>query len=165
MGLEEIRKLKAQAGEPKEKKIYRIPPVSKKRAEKLAAEKAARGDGETEMQKFFKMAMRFMTGRCAETGKPTNRKEYRYAINSICHILSQQQCPSVKSHPLNWIELEENFHKKFDAMSWEEREKLKCWPKIQERLIMVWPDLAPGERRHFPQKLREFVEGDHPFDA
>ena len=38
MGLEEIRKLKEQAGQPKEKKIYRIPQVSKKRAEKIAAE-------------------------------------------------------------------------------------------------------------------------------
>ena len=165
MGLEEIRKLKEQAGQPKEKKIYRIPQVSKKRAEKIAAEKLARGDNETEKQKFFKRAMRFMTGRCAETGVRTNRVEYRYAINSICHILSQQQCPSVALHPFNWIELGENFHPKFDAMNWDERAKLKCWPKIQEKLIMVWPDLAPDERRHFPPDLRKFVESNYPFES
>jgi len=165
MGLEEIRKLKEEAGQPKEKKIYRIPAVSKKRAERIAAEKIKRGDDPTELQKFFKNAMRYMTGRCAETGARTNRVEYRYAINSICHILSQQQCPSVATHPFNWIELEEGFHTRFDKMNWDERAKLKCWPKIQEKLIMVWPDLAPDERRHFPDDLRKFMESDYPVES
>jgi len=48
-------------------------------------------------------------------------------------------------------------------MSWEEREKLGCWPIIRERLIHVWLHLAPDERRHFPHNLRQWIEDNEPF--
>jgi hypothetical protein len=82
---------------------------------------------------------------------------------SVAHILPKSTCPSVATHPLNWIELNVDFHKKFDAMSWEEREKLGCWPVIRERLIHIWLHLAEAERRHFPHSLRQWIEDNEPF--
>lgn len=148
-----------EAGRPlPEKKQYRIPQVSKKRQEKIAAEKAARGDDKTELQKWFWKCIGLMSGNCYETGLPTRKFPYAEAICSICHILPQQSCKSVALHEQNWIELEKDFHKKFDAMSWEEREKMKCWPEIRDRLVAIWPDLAAAERRHFPDSVLKWME-------
>lgn len=136
-------------------------PLKKKSDKKIAEEKAERqrlGGDDTDLVKWFKARQKQMTGYCAETGLKTETGIYRYAINSICHILSQQQCQSVMYHPLNWIELNQDFHVLFDKMSWEEREQLGCWPIIKERLIHIWPHLDPGERRHFPDSVRNYIE-------
>lgn len=163
MGLEEIRKLKENAGLPKEKKVYRIPKKSAKRIKQEAEEKELRGDNDTELQKFFKSAMKRMTGYCSETGLKTETKIYRYAINSICHILPRQKCKSVATHPCNWMEFDPGFHVKFDAMSWEERERLGCWSVIRDKLILVWPDLDKSEHRHFPQSVIDYMDKNEPF--
>lgn len=161
----EKRQAQIFAGRPlKDKKIYSIPKISEKRKAKLAQEKELRGDGDSEKQKWFKSRIKQMSGHCAETGLATETRIYRYAINSICHILSQQHCKSVALHPLNWIELDPGFHVKFDAMSWEEREKLGCWPVIMERLIMVYPDIIESEKRFFPESVRKYIEINNPFD-
>lgn len=136
--------------------------VSLKREAKILAEKEERGDGDTEKQKWFKNRIKQMTGYCAETGLRTETRIYRYAINSICHILSQQHCKSVMHNLWNWIEFEPGFHVKFDAMSWEEREQLGCWPIIRDRLIMVYPDLAVEERRHFPESVLKYMQKHNP---
>lgn len=161
--LDERRKF-IEAGRPlPEKKKYQLKKVSDKRAAKIAAEKVERGDSETKLQKFFRRCIKQMTGRCSETGLPTARFPYHEAICSVCHILPQQSCKSVATHPAIWIELDKDFHKKFDAMSWKEKEKLKCWPVIRERLVMVYPDLAENERRHFPDSVLKWMKDKEPF--
>lgn len=162
----EQRRAFIEAGRPlKEKKKYQIPKVSKKRAEKIAKEKEDRGDGDTELQRFFKSAMKRMTGHCLWCGAKTETHIYRYAIYSVCHLLDKREtmCPSVKCHPCNWIELCPDHHTKFDSMNWEEREELGFWNIIQDKLIMVYPDLAITERRHFPQKVLQYIENNKPF--
>lgn len=146
---------------PKEKRP--IAKQSEKKKAEVAAEREARGGDDTELVKFMKRAIGQMTGYCAETGLRTETKIYKYAINSVCHILSRQHCKSVQYHPLNWIELDPGFHVKFDKMSWEERERLGCWPLMRERLISIWEDLAPTERRHFPDSVRKFIEDNDHF--
>lgn len=141
-------------------------PIAKKSPKKIAEEKAERerlGGGDTELIKWYKARIKMMTGFCNETGLKTETKIYKYAIASICHLLPKSTCPSVKTHPLNWIELNCDFHTKFDSMSWEEREKLGCWQIIHERLIHVWECLAPEERRFFPDNVRNFIEKHDPF--
>lgn len=140
-----------------------IPKISEKRKKEMADEKKFRGDEDTELVKFMKRCIKQFTGYCLETGLKTETRIYKYAICSVCHILSRQQCKSVQYHPLNWIELEPGFHVKFDKMSWEEREKLGCWPVIQQRLIMIYPDLHPSERRHFPDSVLKYMEKNEPF--
>jgi hypothetical protein len=155
--MDERRNHKMFGKPPKEKKTYRIPQKSKKKIEEEKAEKLARNGEETDLVKFFKRCMKYMTGRCAETGLKHEYKIYEYAIRAVCHLLPKASCESVKYHPLNWIELNPDFHVKFDAMSWEEREKLGCWPVIKERLIMIWPDLDPSEHRHFPDSVKDYI--------
>lgn len=152
------------AGRPlPQKKTYQIPKVSEKRKKKLEEERVARGGDDTELQKFFKSAIKRFTGYCMETGLKTETKIYQYAVMSVAHILPKASCKSVALHPCNWIELNVDFHHKFDAMSWEEREKMGCWPEIRDRLIMVYPDLAEDEKRHFPESVLKYMEKHKPF--
>ncbi len=143
-----------------EKKTYRLKPVSDKRAAKIAAQKEERGGEETELVKWYKARMRQMSGVCTETGRRTETKKYEFAIASICHILPKEKngCPSVATHSLNWIELHSDMHTKFDAMSWEERRQMKCWPIIEQRLIAIEPDLLPEERRRLPDFMKDKFE-------
>jgi hypothetical protein len=161
--LDERRKF-IEAGRPlKQKKNHTIAKVSPKRQAKIDAEKEERGENDTELQKWFKNRIKQMTGYCAETGLKNETKIYQYAVMSICHILPKASCKSVMYHPLNWIELNVDFHFKFDAMSWEEREKLGCWHIIRYRLIHVYNDLDPSEHRHFPQSVLDYIEKNKPF--
>lgn len=148
-----------------EKKSYTIPKVSKKRAEKIAAEKIARAGDDTELQKFFKRAMKQMCGQCFWCGAKTETHVYEFAIFSICHILEKREtmCPSVATHPANWIELCPDHHTGFDKMNWQEREGLGFWMEVRDRLVQVYPDLAPAERRHFPDSVLAWMERNETF--
>ncbi len=147
---------------PKPKK-----PIAKKSPKKIAEEKeerASRGpDGDTELQKFMKNAIKRMRGVCAETGLRTETKIFKYACMSIAHILPRQKVKSVQYHPLNWVELDVGMHVKFDKMSWEEREQMGCWPEIRNKLISMYDQIDPSELRHFPDSVRKYIEENEPF--
>ena len=162
---ESIRKLKEEAQKPKPLKQYTIPKKSAKRLEKEKREREERGDDDTELVKWFKGRMKVMGDRCYWCGCKVENKIYRYAINSICHILEKRDtmCPSVKTHPLNWVTLCWDHHTAFDRMNWEEREQLGFWETIRDRLIFVYEDLAPEERRHFPESVLKYMEENNPF--
>lgn len=140
-----------------------IAKVSAKKRAEVEADKAARNGGDTDLVKWFKAQMRMMPEQCEQTGLRLETRIYEYAIMSICHILPKASCKSVALHPLNRMFFNPDFHTKFDAMSWEEREQLGCWPVIRQRLISVWEDLHPNERRHFPPKLRDWIEQNDVF--
>lgn len=143
-------------------------PIAKKSAKRLEKEKKEaeeRGDGDTELQKWYRARMKVMGTRCYECGATVEHHVYRYAINSICHILPKRKnmCPSVKTHPANWITLCPDHHDEFDKISWEEKETWGCWPIIQERLIHVYECLDQSELRHFPQSVLDYIEKNKPF--
>lgn len=165
MGLREIQALKENAGKPKVKKPYVIPKKSPKKIKQEAAEREARGDNDTELQLFFKRAMKRMTGECRECFARTETKVYQYAIFSICHILEKRPtvCPSVAYNQNNWIELCPDHHHKFDNSNWEERETWGIWPTVREKLILLYDDLDPAERRHFPESVLRYMEKNYPF--
>lgn len=153
-------KLYGKAYEPK--KQYSIPKKSKKKIEQEAKDKEARGENDTDLQRWFKNQMKYMNV-CEETGMKLETKIYRYAIMSICHILPKAKVKSVATHPLNRVFLLPDLHAKFDSQSWEEREKWSCWPIIVERLISVYPDLAEEEKRHFPDSVLKYIENNSNF--
>lgn len=153
-------KLYGKAYEPK--KTYTIPKKSKKKIEQENKEKELRGENDTDLQRWFKMQMKYMNV-CEETGMKLETKIYRYAIMSICHILPKSKVKSVATHPLNRVFLLPDLHAKFDSQSWEEREQWSCWPLIQERLIMMYPDLSEEDKRHFPEKVLQYIENNKPF--
>ena len=151
---------------PKEavaKKKKPIKKVSDKKAKEIKEERDNRGGDETELVKWFRRCVKMMSGYCAETGLKTETKIFQYAVMSIAHLIPKSKAKSVATHPLNWIELNVDFHHKFDAMSWEEREKLGCWPIIHDRLVMIYPDLSEEDKRHFPESVLRYIENNKPF--
>ncbi len=157
------RKLGLAAPLPTKKERKPMKKVSDKRAKQIADEKEARGDGDTEMQRFFKSAVKRMTGYCAETGLKTETKIFQYAVMSIAHIIPKSKALSIATHPLNWIELNVDFHHKFDALSWEEKEKLGCWPVIHQRLVSMFPNVSEEDKRHYPESVLNWIEKNDPF--
>lgn len=146
------------AGRPiktKEKKA--LNKVSPKRAEKIAKEKAERGDDDSDLVKWYKSQMKRMSV-CEETGQKLETKIYRYAIMSICHILPKSTCVSVATHPANKLFLLPDLHFKWDNSSWEEREKWGVWPVVHDRLLHVYEHLEQSERRHLPPSVLKFIE-------
>lgn len=147
-----------------------IPKVSEKKKKELAEAKDENGD--TGLVKFYKACMKRMTGSCCNCFAKTETKVYSAAIFSICHILDKRDtmCPSVKTHPCNWIELCPDCHTEFDTPSlekgktiWDKREEMGIWEIVKERLIMVYPDLAESEKRHFPESVLKFINDNEPF--
>lgn len=161
--LKKRREEKTFGKTPAPKKNYAIPKKSAKKIAQEKAEKERLGGDDTDLVKWYKARIKQMSGRCAETGLLTETKIYAYAIMSICHILPKENCKSVMYHPLNFIELNCDFHKKFDAMSWEEREQLGCWPIIFERLCVVANDISREEYRHLPDSVKKWMEDNYPF--
>jgi len=151
---------------PKEavaKKKKPIPKQSEKKKKELAEQKDANGD--TELVKWFRARMKVMGESCYWCGRKVENKVYSGAIFSICHILDKRKtvCPSVKTHPLNWITLCPDHHTMFDSMNWEEREQLPFWDIIRDRLICVYDSLDPSEKRHFPESVLKYMEKNKPF--
>jgi len=157
------QKLYGKSVQPR--KVYTIPKKSMKKLAEEKLEKEMRGDNDTELQRFFKSAMKRMVGECLWCGARTETRNYSHAIFSICHLLDKRDtmCPSVKTHPSNWIELCPDHHTMFDGMNWEKRKMLGFWDVIRDKLVMVYPDLAANEQRHFPDSVLKFMEENNPF--
>jgi hypothetical protein len=155
MGLDEIRKLKASAGMPKEKKYF-IPPVSEKRQAKLNMEKENRGGEDTELLKWYKRTQKQLTGKCARCGYKYNHHNLTNAIRATAHILAKRDnmFPSVATHPLNFIELPPycGCHNWYDNLAtWEEIKESVIWPIVRERFLQMEPDIQ--ERSKIPDTL------------
>ena len=148
-------------------------PIPKQSAKRKAEAKADKdGNGDTALVRFYKDCMKRMTGHCMNCHGRTETQVYAAAIFSICHIMDKRDtvAPSVKTHPLNWVELCPDCHTNFDTPPlekgktlWDKREAMGIWPIIKQKLISVWEDLAPEERRHFPDSVRKFIEDNEPF--
>jgi 5-methylcytosine-specific restriction endonuclease McrA len=152
----EQRKKFIEDGRPlKEKKKYSIPKKSEKRIAKEKQAKEALGGDDTELVKWFRERIKHSTGYCSECNRKVEKSVFQYAAMTVAHILPKRDncCPSVKTHPLNFIILCPDCHNDFDKASWEEKELMGCWNTVRDRLVMVWPDLADGEKRHFPESV------------
>ena len=160
MGIEEIRRGKEQARMPKEKKVYRIPKVSKKKAAQLAFERDNREGEDTELQKWFKDRQKQLHGQCQRCGQKYNHTILKNAIVSTCHILPKRpnMFPSIALHPLNFWESSPycGCHKWYDDYaSWEEISLDKIFPLIKEKFIMMEPSIK--ERGKIPDIFLSFI--------
>ena len=160
--LERLRK----AREPKPKKVYKG--IAKKSAKKITSEKQAKealGGDDTELQKWFKSKIKMSSGYCSECNRKVETKVFQYAAMTVAHILPKRDncCPSVKTHPLNFIILCPDCHNDFDKANWEEKELMGCWPIVRDRLVMAWPNLAENEKRHFPDSVLKYMSLNEPF--
>ncbi len=162
--LKRLQQIKLGNAPPKEEKKYVIPKVSAKKSAQIKAEKEERGENDTELQKWFKARQKQLTGQCMRCGERYDKKNLKYAIAATAHILEKREgkFPSVKYHPLNWLELGagcgcHNFYDNF--ASWEEKlADPKIAPTLIERFIQIEPDIAPEERKNIPEVLRQYIK-------
>lgn len=153
MGLEEIRKLKLEAGIPKPKKVYYFP---KKSAKKIISEKIAREAGTDEgMDRWFEDRRKEMTGKCCLCGGVSEKKNDETYRRSIHHLFEKRKSmfPSVKTHPDNFLEVcfygnscHQNIHN--GTITFELLRDSKEWEMIKEKLLNVIPFIPPEERKN-----------------
>ena len=156
MGLEEIRKLKEQAGIPKQKAKYVIP---KKSAKKIKQEILAKGDDEA-LDLWFEERRKDMTGVCHHCGGKSCKDDDDYYKFSICHILPKAYFDSVKTHPLNFVELcfwDKNCHGNWDNKILDMTD-LNCFDEVIQKFVAMYPFIAKEERRRIPQVLMNYIE-------
>lgn len=163
------RLLKIKQGElPKEcvpKKRKPLKKISDKLKTEREKNRVALGGEDTELVKWFKQKIKTSSGYCSECGCRVEKNVYQFAVMTVCHILAKRPtvCPSVKTHPLNFIILCPDHHDMFDKSSWEEREMMGCWETVKQRLVMLYDSIADNEKRHFPSFLLKEMKGYEPF--
>lgn len=164
MGLDEIRRIKENAKKPKEKKVYTIP---KKSAKRIAQEKESKishpvSSPNAELTRWFQDRQKEMKGICSHCGGKTLKTDSIYYRFSVAHILPKKLFKSVKTHPLNWIELchfGNSCHTNFDNHMIDITD-LNCFNEVIEKFVAIYPNIDPKERKYIPQALLQYVEAE-----
>jgi hypothetical protein len=160
---ENIRRIK-EASKFKQPKVKK--PIAKKSAKKLAQEaeeKAVRTTGGgSELDRWFKARRIEMEGVCLHCGEKTTKHQDQWYKSGVAHILPKNIFKSIKTHPLNWIELcfwKNNCHGNFDNHMIDITE-LNCYDLVIERFIVMYPDISPKERKYIPDVLLQYVKNE-----
>jgi hypothetical protein len=129
VSIESIRKLKAEAEEPKPKKFYTIPRVSKKRAKKILEDKATlEADRE-----FYKEVYRAAPHVCYNCGCKLPKEPSTFMFH---HLLEKRNYPQFRYEPLNIAILCLECHSKCET-------NIDFAPKIKEMRRQVEQKLMP----------------------
>jgi hypothetical protein len=158
MGIDQIRKAKAEAGIPKPRKVYYLPKVSKKRMKKMADDNRPLDE---RLDEWFMERRKEMVGTCqCGCAEKSCKNDDMYYRHSICHIFPKAAFQSVACHPLNFVELAfwGGCHTTFDQMGVERWVNLACWNDIQAKVLAMEPYLTQEEKaKKFYQQLIELV--------
>ena len=114
-------------------------------------------DDKKEMDEWFKDRAKELTGFCKHCGGKTTKGNLKYERYSICHILEKKNFKSVKTHPLNFIELcyfNNSCHSQMDNKMIEMQD-MKCWEEIQSKFEKMYPLISKDEYRFIPDVLIE----------
>ena len=187
MGIEDIRRLKEDAGKPKPVKKYILP---KKSAKKIAQDKLEKeivfvkpkkagwfDIGEVErgititdvskpkknadLQQWFEDRHKELTGKCKHCNGKTQKGKDNYK-NSIGHILPKAYFPSVATHPLNYIELcfyGNSCHTNLDNKILDLLD-LNCFDEVITKFVQIYPHIDKQEKRRIPQVLLNYIENE-----
>lgn len=160
-----IRRIKELAALPKQQKQRKpIARISEKKKRQLKEKGGTqkRSSGSEELNRWFQARRKEMGGRCLHCGEKTTKHQDNWYKCSVCHILPKRLFPSVKTHPLNWIELcfwDKNCHAQFDDFKLDITE-LNCYDLVIERFIAMYPDIDPKERKYIPDTLLQYVKNE-----
>jgi hypothetical protein len=161
MGLDELRRIRAERDLPKQKKVYRIPKKSKKKLAKEAAEKELRGGDDTLIEQWYKARRKELTGTCqCGCAQPSQKKDDTFFRGSCCHIFPKAIFESVMYHRLNWVEraMFGGCHHNMDNNGVDKWPGFADWDDIKERFHELAPLLTNEERAtKFYQKLEKLV--------
>lgn len=161
MGLKEIQELKANAGKPKEKKVYQIPKKSAKKIKQEAEEKElnSKEGKEKSLDVWFAEieAKHWVNGYCAcmETGELIPQA---YARTAIAHLLPKSKFKSVATNPLNYLILSAHngSHQKTDRI--DKFVQMKVWPQAAKQINQLLPLLPHSELMCISQQLYDALE-------
>lgn len=160
MGLEEIRRLKFEAGLPKPKKVYSIPKISEKRKKKLQEEKELRGDDG--LDKFFERNRKKMVGVCqCGCGQKSQKKDDTFYRGSICHIFPKRTFKSIATNDYNWVEraMFGGCHSNMDNQSMDKWPLMADWDDIKEKFYQLAPMLTEKEKSSkFYSKIKHLID-------
>lgn len=145
MGLEEIKRLKLQAGIPKPKKLYVI---AKKSAKRIKQEKMLAND-DNAVDDWFLERRENLTGTCqCGCGQKSQKKDDVFYRHCICHIFPKRIFKSVITHPLNYVERAfwGGCHTNFDERSMDKWVGMADWDDIKAKFEAMLPYLTPEEK-------------------
>lgn len=161
MGLAELQAIRDGRDKPKEKKVYRIPKVSAKKAKQIEGQKELnKANGGGELTRWFNERRKEMTGKCAHCGGLSCKDSTEYFKFSVCHILPKAYFPSVKTHPKNFIELcfwNNSCHSQMDNKILDLID-MNCFDEIVTKFVAMYPSIAPKERKRIPEILLQYLE-------
>jgi hypothetical protein len=161
MSIENIRRIKAEAGLSKNKKAYSIPKKSAKKLKQEAEEKKLRGDDDTLMEQWFKARRKELTGICqCGCAKPSQKKDDTFFRGSCCHIFPKATFESIMYHPLNCVEraMFGGCHHNMDNQGLDRWPAMADFEDIKERFRILAPLLTDEERAtKFYSKLEKII--------
>jgi len=161
MGLEEIRAIKANAGQPKEKKRYVIPKKSAKKLAQEKTEKNLRNGDDTLKEKWFKARRKELTGTCqCGCAEPSQKNDDTFFRHCCCHIFPKSLFESVMYHPLNWVERRfwGGCHTNMDEGGLDKWPGMADWDDIKAKFHELAPLLTDSERAtNFYTKLESLI--------
>lgn len=117
---------------------------------------------ESELDKWFLKIAKEIAKKpyCLNCGEYIQEKYYRHAT---AHLLPKKTFISVATHPLNYVIVGAGCGCHNETHRWDLMQKMNCFPLILERLVMIEPDIAEGERKNLPQFLLDYIENNNPF--
>jgi len=116
--------------------------------------------GSAEMNRWHNERRAEAKGVCSNCGGKSCRDSDDYYKFSNAHILPKEFFKSVKTHPLNCIELcyfGNGCHPQMDNKLLDLTE-MSCWDEIITKFVAIYPHIAPEERRRIPQVLFNYIE-------
>lgn len=159
MGLDEIRKLKQEAKEPKKKKYYRIPPKSQKKIQQENESKISGAD--QKLENWFIDRRADLTGYCqCGCGEPSQKDDDKFYKGCCCHIFPKSLFKSVMYHPMNYVErrMFGGCHSNMDNRSIFLWPNMQDWEDIKRKYYILEPLLTEKERKKkFYRLFKEIV--------
>ena len=164
MGIDNIRNIKESALLPKQKKIYRIPAVSKKKKARQREDCRKKCDEENSKENWFRTVREMLTGVCqCGCGNISQKYNNRYFRFSCCHIFPKKKFKSVMLHPMNHVERAffGGCHTNMDDRSIELWPQMADWADIKKKFWVLSPLLTEKERAtKFYHNLEELVKNN-----
>lgn len=156
-----IRRIKAQAALPKQKKQYKIPKKSAKKLKQEAEEKKGKKDPAAAKERWFWERRKEMSGFCRNCQRPSFKKSDEYFRFSIAHLLAKRKSmfPSVATHPENWLELCGDCHTNLDNCIIDLTD-LACWDEVVVKFQKIYPSIASEEKKRIPDILLQYINTD-----
>lgn len=115
--------------------------------------------GKSEIWDWFLDRREEMVGVCQHCSQPSLKNSDRFFHHSVCHVLPKSYFKSVATHKRNFVELCQDCHNGMDNCTIDLID-MNCFSEIVDKVVAMYPDIAPNERKKIPAILREYIKTD-----